>query len=290
MTSGYKVLLTKATSKHQGGIALFWQPDHEGFEVEATRVVTPNLITFQLVTGDKQYYVMGRYLPPNDTGGGGGDDLQAAWEACPANFSAIVMGELNINVEHPRDEREATIAGLLDKINLVDTSRKFTLRQCSLQKARKRWTWRQTHRGRWIYSQPDYIMAREGGIARLRKVGFQSPPIHDSNHCAVVAHMRRGRDGSLKIYQQNCQCFPITLPPGEQDEMTCQFEELKATIVHPGPKHHPRNDWISMETWRLVANRMMLHRTGRLCRAGGRRMKRGIWAALKTNRIARPNG
>ncbi len=69
MTLGYKVLSTKAPSKHKGGIALLWQPDHEGFEVEATRVVTPNLITLQLVTGDEQYYVMGIYIPPNDTGG-----------------------------------------------------------------------------------------------------------------------------------------------------------------------------------------------------------------------------
>ena len=53
MMSGYKMLLTKAPSKHQGGIALLWQPEHAGFEVEATRAVTPNLITFQLVTGDK---------------------------------------------------------------------------------------------------------------------------------------------------------------------------------------------------------------------------------------------
>jgi hypothetical protein len=53
MTSGYKVLATKAPSKHQGGIALLWQPDHEASEIEATKVVTPNLITFQLVTGDQ---------------------------------------------------------------------------------------------------------------------------------------------------------------------------------------------------------------------------------------------
>jgi hypothetical protein len=33
---GYKVLSTKAPSKHQGGIALLWKPDHEAFEVKAT--------------------------------------------------------------------------------------------------------------------------------------------------------------------------------------------------------------------------------------------------------------
>jgi hypothetical protein len=125
MTLGYKVLVTKAPSKHQGGIALLWQPDREAFEVEAPKVVTSNLITFQLVTGNQQYYVIGIYIPPNDTEGG--HDLRAAWEACPANCHPIVMGNLNINVGNPRDDREANIVDLLDEINLVDTSRKLTL-------------------------------------------------------------------------------------------------------------------------------------------------------------------
>jgi hypothetical protein len=49
MMLGYKVLLTKASSKHQGGIALLWQPDHKVFQIGAMRIVTPNLIAFQLV-------------------------------------------------------------------------------------------------------------------------------------------------------------------------------------------------------------------------------------------------
>ncbi len=171
---------------------MLWQPDHKGFEVETTRVVTPNLITFQLVvTGDEQYYVMGIYIPPATRGGG--DDLRAAWEACLANCTPIVMGDLNINVEHPHDEREAAIADLLDEINLVDTSRKFNLRRCSFQKARKRWTWHQKHRGRWIYSQPDYIMAREDGVVKFRKVGFRSPPIQFRSPRGCRSHVERER-------------------------------------------------------------------------------------------------
>jgi hypothetical protein len=123
MTLGYKVLATKAPSKHQGGIALFWQPDHEAFEIEATKIVTPNIITFQLVTGDQRYYIIGIYIPPNDTQGG--HNLRAAWEACPADCHSIFMDDLIINVGNPRDDREADIADLLDEINLVDTSRKL---------------------------------------------------------------------------------------------------------------------------------------------------------------------
>jgi hypothetical protein len=177
---------------------------------------------------------MGIYILPNNTVGG--EDLWATWEACLANCSLIIMGNLNIYVEHPRHKWKAAIANLLDEINLVDTSHKFTPWRCSLQRCRLCWTWCQKHWGRWIYSQPDYIIACEGDIQKFLKVGFQSPPIHNTDHRTVVVHIRKGRHGSLKTYWKGHQQLPITLPPGEQDKITCQFEELKASIVHPNVK------------------------------------------------------
>ena len=79
LTSGYKVILLKAMTNKQGGIALVWKEGHSSFEVEAARVVTPNLLTFQLVTGYKRFYVMGIYIPPNNTTEV--DALRAAWNA-----------------------------------------------------------------------------------------------------------------------------------------------------------------------------------------------------------------
>jgi len=69
--------------------------------------------------------------------------------------------------------------------------------------------------------------------------------------------------------------------------MTCQFEELKASLVHLDPMHHPRNHWIFPETWKLVGNRTMLHRTGRLRPAGGHHMKRAMWNSLQSDHTAR---
>jgi hypothetical protein len=117
LTSGYKVISLKGMTNKQGGIALVWKEGHSSFEVEAARVVTPNLLTFQLLTGYKQFYVMGIYIPPNDTMGV--DVLWAAWNACPDGCAPIVMGDLNICFKHPCNEREEAIANLLDKINLV---------------------------------------------------------------------------------------------------------------------------------------------------------------------------
>ncbi len=50
-TSGYKVLALSTPSWRQGGIALLWKDEHAAFKVKAARIHTPNVLTFQLVTG-----------------------------------------------------------------------------------------------------------------------------------------------------------------------------------------------------------------------------------------------
>jgi hypothetical protein len=62
--SGYGVILLKAVSPHQGGVGLIWREDHNGFEVKAIWPTTPNLLTFQLIMGNKRFYVMGIYISP----------------------------------------------------------------------------------------------------------------------------------------------------------------------------------------------------------------------------------
>ena len=53
LSLGCKVLASKTASHNQGGIALLWRENHPGYEVESVRILTPNLLTFQLVTGNK---------------------------------------------------------------------------------------------------------------------------------------------------------------------------------------------------------------------------------------------
>jgi hypothetical protein len=86
--SGYRVLVSKAASPHQAGIGLIWREDHNKFEVKAVRPLTPNLMFFQLVTGNERFYVMGIYIPSNCTSGV--VDLRVAWEACPADCTPLV--------------------------------------------------------------------------------------------------------------------------------------------------------------------------------------------------------
>jgi hypothetical protein len=244
--SGFKIILSKATSHSVRGVALLWNKGHASFEVKAAKIVTLNLLTFQLVTGYKHFYVMGTYIPPNDTTGV--DALCKAWELCPANCILLVLGDLNVNFEHPWDAREEQIINLLDKINLVNTFQKFALRQCKMQAAKKQWTWGQKRMGKWHLTQPDYILARERKVCHLLRFAFRTPLVHDLDHCAVVAilHLRQTR--WLTKYCQQQQCFPLRLLPRPQDGLTRNFEALRLTCEKPKPKRRQGTDWISDET------------------------------------------
>ncbi len=97
-------------SHKQGGIALLWKENCGEYKVELVHVVVPNLLTFQLVTGNEQFYYMGVYIPPTDTIGV--ENLWAAWEACPVGCPPLVLGDLNINFRDPLNKQEELIVDL----------------------------------------------------------------------------------------------------------------------------------------------------------------------------------
>ena len=131
----------------------------------------PDIVTFQLAMGyERFYYLIGIYIPPDCNKGV--DDLRRAWDACPQGWKPIVLGDLNINFGFPRDKREEAIVGLLDEINLIDTSRRFRLRTPQQASTRARWTWSQKCRGTQQYTQPDYVMACAREMAQFKGVGF----------------------------------------------------------------------------------------------------------------------
>ena len=104
-----------------------WEEGHQDFEVEAVTIVSPNLLTFQLVTREDRFFVMGLYIPPADTTGV--DNLCVAWAARPTNCKPLLLGDFNIDLGTPRTERKEIIADFLGEINVTDTSRKYIQRK-----------------------------------------------------------------------------------------------------------------------------------------------------------------
>jgi hypothetical protein len=130
-SSGYNVTASKAISASQGGIALFWR-ENELYEVEEVARRGPNVLTFELVTGQMRYFVVGAYIPPSDLGTTL-SHIRQAWLECPRGCEPLFLGDLNANLINPRDEREDGIAEQVDAIDVVDMGRHFRQR-------RRRWS------------------------------------------------------------------------------------------------------------------------------------------------------
>ena len=63
---GYSVVATDALSQHCGGVSVFYRPVPH-FAVEAIQHFGPNIVSFQMATGERRWYIMGCYLTPNET-------------------------------------------------------------------------------------------------------------------------------------------------------------------------------------------------------------------------------
>ena len=64
-SDGYCVLATDAPSRHCGGVALFYRPSPL-FVVEAVERCGPNVLVFQVATGERRWHVVGAYIAPED--------------------------------------------------------------------------------------------------------------------------------------------------------------------------------------------------------------------------------
>ena len=114
-SSGYKVTATNAVSASQGGIALFWR-DNELYKIEEVAPRGPNVLTFELVTGQIRYFVVGAYIPPSDLGTTL-TQIHQAWLECPRGCQPLLLGDLNANLLNPRDKREDAIAEQVDSMD-----------------------------------------------------------------------------------------------------------------------------------------------------------------------------
>ena len=227
-------------SKQRGGVALCYRKsDH--FEVEETVKHGPNVMAFQLETGRRRYYVVGAYLPPSDTTTI--DHVRSAWAQCPKGCTPWLLGDLNVNLMHPLDERGEEIAEECSHMGLSDMSRHFRPRR--KRTSRGRWTWSMMREGRHVSSQPDYFLAREEDRRDFRGVTAMSPRHHDSDHRAVIATVYTGSGRRLKRYKRRRSCFPIRLQKrGPRTHAEQLFEELKVECDPPPLWERTVNSWI----------------------------------------------
>jgi hypothetical protein len=110
------VVATKATSHHQGGVALCWRRS-EVCQVEGVCRHGPNLVSCKLVTGSNCWLVIGAYIPPSEVDG----------TTCNHIFAVQLLGDLNVDLHQPEvgSHRDAGIAAAVVLLGVEDMSRHF---------------------------------------------------------------------------------------------------------------------------------------------------------------------
>jgi hypothetical protein len=178
---------------------------------------------------------------------------QQSWENFPQGRTPLLVGDMNINLEYPQDERDEKVAEQWDFWNLTDISSQFSQRRQN--KTRGRWTWQQKRLGRWVQSQPDYFLPKEGTRRIFQSVALRRPCHHNTDHQAVVVTLFGGSIWRMKAYRRRHQSFLIQLARGgPRTEIESIFEELKKSFKKPPVRKRPANKWISDCTWALIDN------------------------------------
>jgi hypothetical protein len=154
-SSSYNVRITHAPSKWQGGISLFWRTS-EMYEIKEVELCGPNVLSFQLVSGATRWYIMRCYIPPTNLTTL--MHVDEAWQACPKGCLLILLGDVNINLAAPRNERDDTITKQVDTMALINMTSHFCQRRG--RRSRGQWTWRMRRGTRWVSSQCDYVLGR----------------------------------------------------------------------------------------------------------------------------------
>ena len=127
----------------------------------------------------------------------------------------MVLGDLNVNLDEPRNKQEAQVAAAMDSKGLACAMRHFRVRTRRRCKLRGGWAWRKRRRKRraesadaWYHSKPDYFLMpwrERRKIVRCRTVML---PGHNSDHRALVAKLHSGSRGCMDAYRKRMQTYP----------------------------------------------------------------------------------
>ena len=60
------MVATEAPNTHSGGVSVLYRAD-EHFSVEALQTYGENIVSFQMASGNRWWYIVGCYLAPENT-------------------------------------------------------------------------------------------------------------------------------------------------------------------------------------------------------------------------------
>jgi hypothetical protein len=140
---------------------------------------TPCYLGSILVSASRRFYVVGCYIPPTNLSTL--PQVKQALNKCLQGHTPLLIGDLNVNLCAPRDERDERITEVAEDIcGLTNLSKHFLQQSCGHTQGR--WTWRMRRGRRWVTSQCDYFLGRATNRRKFCSVHLRIPYNHDSDH------------------------------------------------------------------------------------------------------------
>ena len=102
-SAGYSIVATDVPSRHRGGVAVFHRTAPH-FAVEAVQQFGPNVVGFQLATGERRWYIVGCHLAPDGTSTI--ESVVAVLKERPRGAELLVTGDFNVNLAEPEGYRK----------------------------------------------------------------------------------------------------------------------------------------------------------------------------------------
>ena len=256
-TYGYDVVATKCKNPHQGGVALVHRKDRE-WHLEDTRTLGDNIIKTTLVNSEGRTTLVGIYIPPSE------EDLKTIKlldEILDGidNNRLVIMGDLNIKLDDPRDHRQDEIVNALSTYNLIDLAKHYKSRE----KKNKyfSWTWRIKRNEKNIQSTVDYILS--GHDVKWKRFGTIDTEF-DSDHRLIVGKILSRKLSNYKEYHKKRTTPPINLftDDSTSDNLLKELTELsKEERDKPTPPQD--KSWISDVTFQSMKKKSAALKEGK---------------------------
>ena len=125
--------------------------------MEAVREYGPNVMSFEVATGARRWYIIGCYLAPDDTSTI--ERVVAALRDRPKGTALVVEGELNTDLEDSENDWRGTeIAAAMIASGVEDTTAHFLPRR--RRWVRERTMWSMVREGKVVRSRMDYLLGQ----------------------------------------------------------------------------------------------------------------------------------
>jgi hypothetical protein len=272
------VVATKARSKAHGGVVLIYR-ESEYWTVESVKPFGSDAISFQLETGQKRYSCVGGCIPPKDESII--ESIGKAFDILPKG-PRILLGDMNVNLNNPRNGRGLQIATVVADLGLEDLISHFHQKCNDWEK----FTWWMRRGNSIIKAKCDYILGSERGL--FTKTAIRNPRHYSSDHYMVMGTIASRPKRENKSYSRSWKSFPLkrnkTTPINKADSI---FDEIKSFVEKDAHTTRRWSSWISPEMWKLVDSRAALQRHGKTQCDEGRKLSRKILKGIKADRKTR---